>query len=81
MKNLQLILNIDPLFLGSSDNVKSFAHNLNRNIERMFNVKSEYSLNLIDNNYHITSEDPFLELQVSEFIETNWHNVSPYANK
>ena len=81
MKKLELTLNIDPIFLGSSENAQAFAFNLNRNIERRFNIKSDYNLNLIDNNYHILSDDQFLNLQVSEFIEDNWHNVSPYANK
>jgi hypothetical protein len=81
MKNLDLILNIDPLFLGSTESVQLFAFDLNRNIERVFSVKSNYHLNLNDNNYRVASEDPFLELQVSEFIENNWHGVSPYANK
>jgi hypothetical protein len=79
MKTLELILNIDPLFLGSPENVESFAYNMNRNIERMFSVKSDYRLNFTGDNYIVKSEDPFLELQVSEFIENNWH--CSYASK
>jgi len=75
MKKVELVLNIDPMFFGSSDNYKSeaFAFNLNRNIQKIFNVDSDYNLVSTGNNYRVHSNDLRLEIEISEYIENNWH--------
>jgi hypothetical protein len=75
MKNVQLTLNVDPMYFGSLDDKKTeaFAFNLNRNIEKIFMVKSDYSLIQTGNTYRVHSSDPILELEISEYIENNWH--------
>jgi len=63
------------MFFGSSDNYKSeaFAFNLNRNIQKIFNVDSDYNLVSTGNNYRVHSNDLRLEIEISEYIENNWH--------
>ena len=75
MKKAEITLNIDPMFFGSSDSYKSeaFAFNLNRNIQKIFNVNSDYKLVGTGNNYRVDSDDRRLELDISEYIENNWH--------
>ena len=75
MKKVEIVLNIDPMFFGSSDNYKSeaFAFNLNRNIQKIFNVDSDYNLVNTGNNYRVHSNDLRLQIEISEYIENNWH--------
>lgn len=78
MKQLEIVLNIDPLYFGDSkEQTELFAFNLNRNLEKRFNLISNYTLNFTENNYRIiTKNDTQLELEVSYFIENNWHDIT-----
>jgi hypothetical protein len=79
-KTVELSICVDPIFFGSDatiQNVDSFAFNLNRNLEKFFNVKSDYTTSYHNNTYNIYCEDPRMELEISSFIENNWHNVPP----
>jgi hypothetical protein len=76
MKKVEITLNIDPMFFGTTDNYKTeaYAFNLNRNIQKIFNVNSDYRLVDTGNTYTVNSPDePRLELEISEYIENNWH--------
>jgi len=74
MKNAEIVLCIDPMFFGGSRvESESFAFNMNRNIEKMFNIKCDYTLNSEGNTYKIyTHNDRLLEMDISSFIEQNW---------
>ena len=70
---IELVFNIDPLFFGGSeDKTESFAFNLNKNIEQMFNIKSDYKLVKNGNSYRILESDKKLDVEISFFIEENW---------
>jgi hypothetical protein len=70
---IELVFNIDPLFFeGSEDKTESFAFNLNKNIEQMFNIKSDYKLVKNGNSYRILESDKKLDVEISFFIEDNW---------
>lgn len=78
MKNANLVIDINPKYFGNDANeqhVESFAFNINRNIERAFNIKCDYTTKFDNKNYQITSLDPSLEVVISEFIENNWNNI------
>jgi hypothetical protein len=76
MKKVEITLNIDPVFFGSTNKEYSeaFAFDLNKNIQKVFLVESDYNLIGSGNTYHVHSSDPSLELEISEFIENNWHS-------
>jgi hypothetical protein len=84
MKKTEIQINVDPYYFGdvhSNVNAESFAFNLVKNIEKFFNINCEYNLNLEGNSYIILEEDPLLQMNIAEFIENNWHSVSPsFAN-
>ena len=74
-KTVELSICIDPIFFGSdatNQNVDSFAFNLNRNLEKFFNVKSEYSVSYHNNTYNIHCDDQITELEISNFIENKY---------
>ena len=80
MNQAEITIAIDPAFFGAAateQNVESFAHHLNKNVEKMFNIKSDYSVRVEGNGYRVTAPNTRLELEISEFIESNWHKVSP----
>lgn len=75
MKKVEITFNIDPDFFGSINNQgnEAFAFNLNKNIQKIFMVNSDYDLVGSGNNYKVSSPfDPRLELEISEYIESNW---------
>lgn len=74
MKNAEIVLCIDPMFFGGSEiETESFAFNMNKNIEKMFNIKCNYVLKSEGNTYKIhTNNDNLLEMDISSFIEQNW---------
>ena len=75
MKNVEITFNIDPKKFGSSNKqaTEAFAFNLNRNIEKIFMVRSDYNVIEKGNTYEVKSpNDPRLELEISEYIESNW---------
>jgi len=77
MKKVEITFNIDPNYFGSinSYDTEAFAFNLNKNIEKIFMVSSDYNLVGSGNNYQVSSpSDPRLELEISEYIEQNWYN-------
>jgi hypothetical protein len=76
-KQIELVFCLDPMFFGGSDvQTEFFAYNLNKNLEKFFNIKSNYSLNKTGNTYCIVNDSDFgLQIAVSEFIENNWHKV------
>jgi hypothetical protein len=78
MKTIEVVLSIDPAYFGGSETqTESFAFNLNKNIEKMFKLKSDYTLNQSGNTYRIiTNNEKQLELDISSFIENNWHNTN-----
>jgi hypothetical protein len=78
MKKIEVVLSIDPAYFGGSEiQTESFAFNLNKNIEKMFNIKSDYTLNPSGNNYRIiTNNEKQLEIDISSFIEDNWHQFN-----
>lgn len=60
-------------FGGSKTETESFAFNMNKNIEKTFNIKSDYTLHLEGNTYKIyTDNNHILEIDISCFIEANW---------
>lgn len=78
MKNTNLVIDINPKHLGidaNEQNVESFAFDINRNVERAFNIKCDYTTKFDNKSYQITSSDPALEMIISEFIENNWNHV------
>jgi hypothetical protein len=82
MKQVEIQISVDPKFFGESANnetVESFAFNLKRYVEKTFDVKCDYSVECIDNSYTVNSTDSRLQLEVSEFIENNWHATAPYS--
>lgn len=74
MKKAEIVLCIDPMFFGGSETeTESFAFNMNKNIEKMFGIKCNYTLNTLGNTYKIlTEKDNALEMNISSFIESNW---------
>jgi len=77
MKTANIVIDINPKFFGANaneQNVESFAFDINKNIEKAFNIKCDYTTKYDNKNYHITSSDPNLEMVISEFIESNWNN-------
>lgn len=74
MKNAEIVLCIDPMFFGGSKmEAESFAFNMNRNIEKTFNIKCDYTLNAEGNTYKIfTNNNHMLEMDIASFIEQNW---------
>jgi hypothetical protein len=79
MKKVEITFNIDPNFFGSINKqaTEAFAFNLNKNIQKIFMVNSDYDLIESGNTYKVSSpSDPRLELEISEYIENNW-----YSNK
>lgn len=78
MKNIEVVLSIDPAYFGGSTvQTESFAFNLNKNIEKMFDIKSDYTLNPEGNTYRIiTNNEKQLEVDISSFIEANWHKFN-----
>jgi hypothetical protein len=75
MKNVEITFNIDPNYFGSitKHDTEAFAFNLNKNIQKVFMVNSQYDLINSGNNYQVKSpSDPRLELEISEYIESNW---------
>ena len=75
MTKVEITFNIDPMYFGSVENEKAelFAFNLNKNIQKIFNIKTDYSLINTGNGYRVNSlNDPRLELEISEYIENNW---------
>lgn len=84
MKKVEITLNIDPMFFGTVDTYKSeaYAFNLNRNIQKIFNVNSDYKLVGTGNTYLVDSPDDLrLELEISEYIENNWHTSKTSKKK
>lgn len=80
MKKTEIIINVDPIYLGVTEdtqNVESFASNLIKNIQKCFSIECDYKINYEGNSYFIQEKDPTLQLQISEFIENNWHSVLP----
>ncbi len=78
MKPTNLVIDINPKFFGENANelnVESFAFNINKNVEKAFNIKCDYTTKFDNKNYQITSSDPALEMVISEFIENNWNHV------
>ena len=77
MKQVELKINIDSTFFGNdSYKLEAFVFNLNRNIQKIFNVDSDYTLNPNGNSYHVKCEEtPRIELEISEYIEKNWINA------
>lgn len=79
MKKVEITFNIDPNYFGSINkhDTEAFAFNLNKNIQKVFIVNSDYNLIESGNTYKVFSpSDPRLELEISEYIENNW-----YTNK
>jgi hypothetical protein len=78
MKRTEITFNLDPILFGSVDRYRAeaFAFNLNRNIEKIFNIKSDYKLVESGNTYQVSCNDLRLELEISEYIENNWHRKS-----
>jgi uncharacterized protein (DUF1015 family) len=79
MKKVEITFNIDPNYFGSINNydTEAYAFNLNKNIQKVFMVDSDYDLIYSGNTYRVSSpSDPRLELEISEYIENNW-----YTNK
>jgi hypothetical protein len=74
MKKVELQINLDPNFFGNDlFKLESYAFNLNRNIHKVFNVDSDYTVNPTGNSYNVRcQETPRIELEISEFIEKNW---------
>jgi len=75
MKKVEITINIDPNFFGSLNkyHTEAFAFNLNKNIQKVFMIDSDYSLIDSGNTYRVSSpSDPRLELEISEYIENNW---------
>jgi hypothetical protein len=77
MKHIELQINIDSNFFGNDMfKTEGFAFNLNKNIEKIFNVRSDYTLKPVGNSYVVRcQETPRIELEISEYIEKNWFNV------
>lgn len=71
MKPVTLILSIDKETCNTDPNL--LAYNIAKNVEMAFNVNVEYSLVPIGNSYRIISEDKYLEISISKFIESNWN--------
>jgi len=77
MNKTNLVIDINPKYFGNPEDmqqVESFAFNINKNVEKAFNIKCDYTTKYDNKNYHITSSDPNLEMVISEFIESNWNN-------
>ena len=76
MKKAEIVLCIDPMFFGGSTvETEAFAFNMNKNIEKTFNIKCDYTLNTEGNTYKIfTDNNRILEMDISSFIEQNWFN-------
>ena len=74
MKTVELQINLDSNFFGNDlYKLEAYAFNLNRNIEKVFNVKSEFTLKPVGNSYRVScAETPRIELEISEFIDSNW---------
>lgn len=75
MKKVEITFNIDPSFFGfiNKYDTEAFVFNLNKNIEKIFMVDSDYNLIESGNTYRVSSpSDPRLELEISEYIENNW---------
>ena len=81
MSQVELVVSVDPLFFGATatgQNVEAFAFDLNKNIEKRFDVKCDYTVRSEGNGYSIKSpKKPTLELEISEFIEANWLFSNP----
>ena len=77
MKKVDITFNIDPNFFGSINkhDTEAFAFNLNKNIQKIFMVDCDYDLVESGNTYKVTSSDPRLELEISEYIENNWYSI------
>ena len=77
MKKVEITLNIDPTYFGSINkhDTEAFAFNLNKNIQKIFMVDSDYDLVESGNTYKVSSpSNPRLELEISEYIENNWYS-------
>ena len=75
MNKVEITFNIDPNFFGSinKQGTEAFAFNLNKNIQKVFMVNCDYDIVETGNNYKVSSPfDPRLELEISEYIESNW---------
>lgn len=80
MKKTEIIINVDPIYFGNTEDTKhaeSFASNLVKNIQKFFNIECSYNINYEGNSYVIIEENLNLQMQISEFIENNWHAVLP----
>jgi hypothetical protein len=80
MKKTEIIINVDPIYFGDTNDIKNvelFAGNLIKNIQKCFNLECDYKINYEGNSYYIRENDPILQLQMSDFIESNWHNILP----
>lgn len=76
--NTTLVIDINPKYLGENaneQNVESFAFDINKNVEKAFNIKCDYTTKFDNKSYQIVSKDPSLEMEISEFIENNWNHV------
>lgn len=80
MKYVELVISVDPIFFGGAsteNDVEAFAFNMNKNIEKIYNVKSDYSINLTGNSYQVVCSDRRLEPEIAEYVEKNWHRTKP----
>lgn len=74
--NVKLTISKDPILLGTltdTQQVDSYAYNLVKQIEKIFNVSVDYNTIYNGNSYRIEcSEDPYIEMNVSEFLDSNF---------
>lgn len=80
MKKTEIIISVDPIYFGNTENTENaelFASNLIKNIKKCFGIDCEYKINFQGNSYIIQEDSPSLQMQISEFIENNWHSVLP----
>jgi len=72
MSQVELVVSVDPLFFGATattENVEAFAFDLNKNIEKRFDVKCDYTVRKEGNGYSIKSpKKPALELNFSVYF-------------
>lgn len=75
-QTVNLTINKDPISFGSFEDKKpvdSFAYNIAKQIEMVFNVKVNYNVHYIGNSYNINCpNDPYMEVEISGFIESNF---------
>lgn len=71
MKTTKLTIAIDQALTKVDINL--FAYNIAKTVELVFGTKVDYNVVPSGNTYILSCEDKRMEMEISDFIESNWN--------